>query len=103
MGRSDAGQTTNACCRIWYAKSSRSFLPIQVFPKPTESAIIAVVARQNLARLLYRVFLELRQIDGRAAGRLRSGVEVVLEVLEQCLQVDVVRRVLVGAELRGVE
>ena len=63
----------------------------------------AVVTCQDLARLLHRVFLELGQIDGRPARGQLLRIKVVFEVLEQRFQVDVVRRVLVGTELRGVE
>ena len=63
----------------------------------------AVVAGQDAAGLLDRVFLELGQIDGAASELRRVVAQLLLEVLVEGLDVDLVGRVFLGAELAGVE
>lgn len=63
----------------------------------------AVVAGQNLAGLLDRVFLEFGKLDGRTCSLRRFVPKFVLEVLVERLHVDLERRVLPATELGGVE
>ena len=62
-----------------------------------------VVARQNLPSLSDRIFLELGQVHSRPADTLGRTIQIVLEVFEQCLHVNLIRRVLELAELRCVQ
>ena len=63
----------------------------------------AVVAGQDAAGLLDGVLLELGQVHGAAAELRGVFAELLLEVLVQGLGVDLVGRVLLRAELAGVE
>ena len=62
----------------------------------------AIVTRQYLARLLDRVFLKLRELDGGARSSRRFVVKLVLEVLVQRLHVDF-GGVYSFGQFRGVE
>jgi len=64
----------------------------------------AIVAREDLPRLLDGILLKLRKLHSRAGRRgCRLGSEVVTEILVEGLHVDLPRRVLLAAELRCIE